>query len=220
MVRRIRLLVAEDDSLLRRTLVELLELDNDIEVVSHVPNGQMAIEQIEVLRPDVVLSDIEMPKLDGIEATRLIKSRFPEIAVVILTKFGDDDNLFRALRAGACGYVLKDAPTEEIKHAIHEAREGGGHLNPLLVARVLTEFARINEASKQRKEVFAELTKRELEVLEMLGNGLRNKAIADQLFLSEKTVKSHVGAVLRKLQLNDRTEAALLAQRHRLISDD
>lgn len=219
MTKPIRLVVAEDDGLLRRTLVELLQLDPHIEVVASVPNGYMAVEQATLLKPDVVLTDLEMPKMDGIAATREIKTSSPEIAVVILTKFGDDENLFSAIRAGACGYVLKDAPTEEIKQAIREAGDGGGHLNPQLVSRVLTEFARIGEAAKQRKEAFADLTKRELEVLEMLGRGMRNKAIAEQLFLSEKTVKSHVGAVLRKLQLNDRTEAALLAQRHGLPNE-
>ena len=151
-----------------------------------------------------------------IEATRLIRDKYPDVAVVILTQFGDDENLFKAISAGASGYVLKDAPVEEIRQAIREARDGEGHLNPVLVSRVLREFTRIGEAAKQGKEVFAELTRRELEVLELLGKGLKNKAIAEELFIAEKTVKTHVGAVLRKLQLNDRTEAALLAQKHGL----
>lgn len=212
----IKILIAEDDSLLRRTLVELLELDPEFSVVSHVQNGHMALEHVGVTRPDVVLTDIEMPKLNGIELTRQIKESFPETAVVILTKFDDDENLFNAVRAGACGYVLKDAPIEEIKEAVREAKGGAGHLNPALVAKVLNEFQRVSQTNATRKELFAELTRREMEVLEMLGKGMKNRAIADALFLSEKTVKTHVGAVLKKLHVNDRTEAALLANKHGL----
>ncbi len=212
----IKILIAEDDSLLRRTLVELLELDPEFSVVSHVQNGQMALEHVGVTRPDVVLTDIEMPKLNGIELTRQIKEGFPDTAVVILTKFDDDENLFNAVRAGACGYVLKDAPIEEIKEAVREAQAGAGHLNPALVAKVLGEFQRVSQTNATRKELFAELTRREMEVLEMLGKGMKNRAIAEALFLSEKTVKTHVGAVLKKLHVNDRTEAALLANKHGL----
>lgn len=212
----IRLLIAEDDSLLRRTMVELLSFDQEFTVVAHVPNGFMALQEIEAARPDVVLTDIEMPKMNGIEATRQIKEKYPDVAVVILTKFGDDENLFGAIRAGASGFVLKDSSIDEIKQAIREAKEGDGHLNPFLVSRVLKEFSRVGQSAKQRKELFAELSKREMEVLEMLGRGMKNKAIADELFVSEKTVKTHVGSVLRKLHLNDRTEAALLAQKHGL----
>ncbi len=216
MANPLRLLVAEDDSLLRRTLIELLELTGDIQVVADVSSGNALVEQASVLRPDVVLTDIDMPHLDGIEATRLLKQRFPDLPIVILTKFGDDDNLFRALRAGADGYVLKDASVEEIRTAVKEAAAGMSHLNPHLVARVLHEFTRMEGAAKERKAVFSELTRREIEVLELLGKGRRNREIAEELCLAEKTVKAHVGAVLRKLHVNDRTEAALLAQRHQL----
>lgn len=216
MSEKIKIVIAEDDGLLRRALVELIELDSEFQVVSQVPNGKMAVEEVERLQPDVVLTDIDMPKMNGIDATREMRERFPSTVVVILTKFGDDENLFKAIRAGATGYVLKDASIEEIKQAMREAREGEGHLNPALVARVLREFARVSESAKARKETFAELTRREMEVLELLGKGQKNKAIADTLCLSEKTVKAHVGAVLRKLHVNDRTEAALLAQKHGL----
>ncbi len=215
----IRIMIAEDETLLRRTLVELLELTGEVKVVADVPNGALLIDQAAILRPDVVLSDIDMPQLDGIEATRQLKARYPDLPIVILTKFGDDDNLFRALRAGASSYVLKDASVDEIRTAIREAAEGVAHLSPALVTRVLHEFSRVAEAAKERKAVFSELTRREIEVLELLGRGMRNRAIADSLSLAEKTVKAHVGAVLRKLHVNDRTEAALLAQKHNLTSD-
>jgi DNA-binding NarL/FixJ family response regulator len=214
----VRLVVAEDDSLLRRTLVELLALESDFRVVADVPNGAMAVAEAASCRPDVVLMDIDMPKLNGIEATRQLKELCPDIKIVILTKFGDDENLFAAIKAGAIGYVLKDAGLDEIRDAVREANAGEGHLNPALVTRVLSEFNRLSTSRQQSKEVFAELTRREIEVLELLGAGMKNKAIAEKLFLSEKTVKTHIGSILRKLHVNDRTEAALIAQKHGLTS--
>jgi DNA-binding NarL/FixJ family response regulator len=213
---RIKILVAEDDSLLRRSLVELLRMEPDFDVVSEVPNGEMAVAHVPVVKPHVVLMDIEMPRLHGIEATRRIKELSPETAVVILTKFGDDENLFSAIKAGAVGYVLKDAGLEEIREALRDAHQGGGHLNPALVARMLGEFNRISKSRQESKQLFSELSRREIEVLELLATGMKNKGIAEKLFLSEKTVKSHIGAILRKLHVNDRTEAALLAQKHGL----
>lgn len=215
---RIRILIAEDDSVLRRSLVELLKLEPDFDVVSDVPNGEVATAHAAIVKPDVALLDIEMPRLNGIDATRSILEQSPETAVVILTKFGDDENLFKAIRAGAVGYVLKDAGLDEIRDAVREAHAGCGHLNPGLVARVLAEFGRVSVTLRERREVFAELSRREMEVLEMLASGMKNRAIADQLCLSEKTVKTHVGAILRKLHANDRAEAATIAQKHGLGS--
>ncbi|HRF60730.1 MAG TPA: response regulator transcription factor [Fimbriimonadaceae bacterium] len=213
---RIRVLIAEDDSLLRSSLAELLGLEEDFEVVGSVPNGELALAEAAIVRPDVVLMDIDMPRMDGIEATRRLHATKPDIAVVILTKFGDDESVFSAIKAGALGYVLKDAGLEEIREAVREAHAGNGHLNPALVARVLNEFARVSQKVQEARALFAELTRREVEVLELLGKGRKNRQIADELFLSEKTVKAHVGAILRKLHVNDRTEAALIAQKHGL----
>jgi NarL family two-component system response regulator LiaR len=209
---RIRILVAEDDALLRRTLVELLRLEPDFNVVSEVPNGQQAVAESAVVRPHVCLMDIEMPHLNGIEATRQIREKLPETQVVILTKFGDDENVFSAIKAGAVGYVLKDAGLEEIRNAVRSARTGEGFLSPALVSRVMAEFARVSSSALHNRKLFAELSRREVEVLECLAAGMKNASIADKLCLSEKTVKTHVGAILRKLHVNDRTEAALLAQ--------
>lgn len=214
---RIRILIAEDDSLLRSTLVELLRLDPDFEVVSAVPNGQQALAEAPIVRPDVALMDIEMPRLNGIEATRQLRAAHPELQVVILTKFGDDENVFNAIKAGAVGYVLKDAGLDEIREAVREAHAGGGHLSPAMVARVMTEFSRVAKATQDSRQTFSELTRREIEVLELLGQGMKNRQIADKLFLSEKTVKAHIGGILKKLQVNDRTEAALLAHKHGLV---
>lgn len=210
----IRVLVAEDDGVLRRTLVELLNLEEGIRVVADVPNGKQAVAEAMVVRPDVILMDIQMPQMNGIDATREVRGLLPTTPVVILTKFGDDDNVFSAIKAGAVGYVLKDAGSDEILDALRDARVGGGHLSPALVARVMAEFGRLTESALHNRKLFAELSRREVEVLECLAAGLRNAQIADRLCLSEKTVKSHVGAILKKLQVNDRTEAALLAQQN------
>lgn len=210
---KIRVMIAEDDSLLRNTLSELLRLDPALNLVSAVPNGEQAIAEAHILKPQVVLMDIQMPKLDGISATRMLKEKMPEVQVVILTKFGDDENVFAAIKAGAIGYVLKDAGLEEIRSAVKAAHHGDGSMSPALVARVLSEFNRINKAATETRQVFQELSRREVEVLECISAGMKNAGIADRLCLSEKTVKTHVTSILKKLQVNDRTEAALLAHK-------
>lgn len=208
----IRVMVAEDDGVLRRTLVELLRLEPDIQVVSEVSNGRQLLAEAPIVHPNVVLTDLEMPLLNGIEATRQLRAKMPDVQVVILTKFGDDENVFAAIKAGAVGYILKDAGLDEIVGAVRAARTGEGFLSPALVARVMNEFARLSQSAIHNRKLFAELSRREVEVLECLAAGMKNAAIADKLCLSEKTVKSHVGAILKKLHVNDRTEAALLAQ--------
>ncbi len=213
MEERIRVMIAEDDSLLRNTLGELLRLDPALNLVSTVPNGEQAIAEAHILRPQVILMDIQMPRLDGISATRQLRETLPDIQVVILTKFGDDENVFAAIKAGAIGYVLKDSGIEEIRNAIKAAHHGDGSLSPALVARVMGEFNRITKAATETRQVFQELSRREVEVLECISAGMRNAAIADKLFLSEKTVKTHVTSIFKKLHVNDRTEAALLAHK-------
>lgn len=213
MEEKIRVMIAEDDSLLRSTLSELLRMDPELLLVSAVANGEQAIAEAHILKPQVVLMDIQMPKLDGISATRQLKEAMPQVQVVILTKFGDDENVFAAIKAGAIGYVLKDAGLDEIRAAVKSAHHGDGAMSPALVARVLGEFNRINRAASETRQVFQELSRREVDVLECLASGMRNAAIADQLCLSEKTVKTHVTSIFKKLQVNDRTEAALLAHK-------
>jgi NarL family two-component system response regulator LiaR len=207
-------MIAEDDSVLRNTLGELLQLDAELALVSAVPNGEQAVAEAHILKPDVILMDIEMPRMNGIDATRAIREKLPEIQVVILTKFGDDEKVFAAIKAGALGYLLKDAGLEEIRRAVVSAKSGEGVLSPVLVSKVLGEFNRLTQVATKNRELFAELSRREVEVLELLATGMRNAGIADKLCLSEKTVKTHVGSILKKLHVNDRTEAALVAQKH------
>jgi DNA-binding NarL/FixJ family response regulator len=217
---KIRLLIAEDETVVRMALSRLLAAEPDIEVVAEAANGELAADLARRLKPEVVLTDLSMPRMDGIAATRQIRQDVPECAVVVLTIYHDDDHLFAAIKAGACGYVLKEAPAEQMVEAIRAAARGEGFMGPSLVGRVLDEFARVSRLRAASKEVFAELTRREMEVLELLGQGLKNKDIAARLFLSEKTVKNHISSIFDKLQVNDRTEAALLAAKHGLTEKE
>lgn len=212
----VRIVIAEDEGLLRSTLSELLARESDFQIVAACPDGREALIEALAGRPHVVLTDLRMPKMDGIELTRQIREKLPDTAVVVLTAFDDDDNLFTALKAGAIGYVLKDALLPQIAEAIRAARAGDGFLSAGLVARVMREFTRIDRMARGQRQLFAQLTRREAEVLELLAAGQRNREIAKRLFLSEKTVRNHVSAILGKLHVNDRTEAALIAARHGL----
>lgn len=212
----IRVLIAEDEGLLRSTLAELLSREQDIAVAATAPNGREALIEALAHRPQVVLTDLRMPRMDGIALTRALKEKLPESAVVVLTAYDDDENLFAAIKAGAIGYVLKDASIAQIVEAIKAAAAGEGFLSPGLVARVIKEFTRTDRMVRGQRRLFEQLTRRETEVLEQLAAGLPNRRIAQRLFLSEKTVRNHVSAILSKLHANDRTEAALIAARHGL----
>ncbi len=213
---KIRLLIAEDETVVRMALAQLLATEPDIEVVGQAADGEKAVDLARRMKPAVMLTDLSMPRLDGIAAIRQVKAELPECAIVVLTIHHDDDHLFAAIKAGASGYVLKDAPPEQTMEAIRAAARGEGFIGPSLVGRVLEEFARVAQLRAAAKEVFAELTRREMEILELLGKGLRNKDIAARLFLSEKTVKNHISSIFSKLQVNDRTQAALIASKHGL----
>lgn len=213
----IRLLIAEDERLTREALARLLDMEEDIEVVGRAPNGRVAVELARQVLPDVLLTDIQMPEMNGIEATRQIKQEMPNVGIVILTIYHDDANVFEAIKAGAQGYVLKDSPPEETVAAIRAVARGEALLPPPIAARVVAEFARISAQRAVDLKVFSELTDREREVLRLIGNAKRNRDIAQELFISEKTVKNHVSNILWKLQVNDRTEAALFAARQGLV---
>lgn len=212
----IRIEVIEDDSLLRETMTALLEMQPDFQVVGQAGDGELGVKVALAQRPDVVLTDIAMPVMDGIEAARRIRETLPETAVVMLTNYDAEEMLFDALKAGAIGYVLKSAGLPEVTEAVRAAHRKEGVLPPRFVARVMQEFARQASFLEKHKEVFAGLTRREVEILEQIGRGVRNKEIAERLFISERTVKNHVSAILAKLQVNSRTEAALLANKYGL----
>ncbi len=211
----IRLLLADDQSLVREGLSSLLNARANLEVVGQAENGRQAIELVRSLRPDVVLMDVRMPVMDGVAATKALQAEFPEIKVLILTTFADDDYLDRALRYGARGYLLKDAPAGELAAAIQAVFGGASYLGPGLLDRVLaTAGASPTAAGAEQRPIppeIAALTPREREVLALIGTGCSNREIATALVISERTVKNHVSRILQCLQLRDRTQAALLA---------
>jgi RNA polymerase sigma factor (sigma-70 family) len=214
MMDAIRVLIAEDETLVRQSLAQLLDAEPDIEVVAVAADGEQALHLCRQHLPDVVLMDLKMPRMDGIEATKRIKQEMPSVEVCILTIYDDDLNLFEALRAGAKGYVLKDATPQQVAEAIRIVASGGGILSPSLVPKVLAEFQRFAETTAELRKLFSELTPRERDILRLLAQGKNNKEIAQTLFLSEKTVRNYVSNILRKLEVNSRTEAALLAAKH------
>ncbi len=213
---QIRILIAEDERVLLEALRDRLSDEPDIEVVAACLNGRDGLIDAMTHRPHVVLTDLRMPRMDGIELARQIREKLPEVAVVVLTAFDDDEDLFAAIKAGAVGYVLKDASPAQIVQALHAARAGEGFLSAGLTARVMKEFGRIDTLIRGQKQIFTQLTRRETEVLELLAAGRTNRQIAQQLTIADKTVRNHVSAILAKLQANDRTEAALIAARHGL----
>lgn len=213
----IKLIIAEDEPVARQAMARLFDLETDIKVVGEAVNGEIAIDLARRTLPDVILMDIRMPKLDGIKATQTIKSEMPNVAIVILTIYDDDSSVFQAIKAGAMGYILKDSPIDDALAAVRAAYRGEGIMHPAIAARVMKEFARVQNERKTDMEVFADLTDREREILKLVANAKSNKEIAEELFISEKTVKNHISNILFKLQANDRTEAAIYAARHGLV---
>jgi NarL family two-component system response regulator LiaR len=206
----IRVLIADDHAVVRQGLRTFLELQDDIEVVADACDGEEAVSATLEGRPDVVLMDLVMPRLDGIEATRRILSERPATRVIALTSFLDDDKVLPAVRAGAAGYLLKDVEPGELVRAIRAANDGEALLHPAVSARLLREVA-ADEPAPESDD--GGLTAREREVLALVARGLPNKLIARELGIAEKTVKAHVSSILAKLGVSDRTQAALLAVR-------
>lgn len=206
----IRIVIADDEPLVRQGLRLVVELDGDVEVVGEASDGTEAIALIREHHPDLALLDIRMPRLDGIQAARLVRAdpALVRVGVLMLTTFADDALLVGAMRAGAIGYLLKSMPPADIRAAIRSAARGNTTLAPVLVERLVHEYAgRVVDPSP----VLSRLTDRETDVLREIANGLSNAEIGAKLFVSEGTVKTHVAAILRKLGLRDRTQAAVAA---------
>lgn len=217
-----RILVVDDQRLMREGLATILNLEPGMEVVGTAVDGRDAYAKVTELRPDVVLMDIRMPGMDGVEGAELILKHFPETKVLILTTFDDAELILQVLEKGVHGYLLKDMPSEAIVSAIQTVYNGGTVLQPDITAMLLKELKKIPAAPSMQPKILnsgddelpGSLTEREKEILALLGQGLNNKEIADQLFISEGTVKNHVSSLMAKLGLRDRTQAAVFSVRH------
>lgn len=216
MTSSIRVLVADDHDIVRKGIRALLATETDIEVVGEAKDGHEAVTEAEKLQPDVILMDLVMPKVGGIEAIRRITASRPEACVLVLTSFAADDKVFPAIKAGALGYLLKDSGPEELVGAIHQVHRGESSLHPTIARKVLQELSRPSEGPPTPEP----LTQREVEVLRLVARGLSNQQIAGGLVISEATVRTHVSNILGKLQLASRTQAALYALREGLTSLD
>ena len=214
----IKILLVDDQPLFREGLRTLLSVHSDFEIVGEAGNGEEAIHLVRSNRPSVVLMDLQMPVLDGVAATHRLHKEFPECRVIVLTTFDDDEMVFDGLRAGAIGYLLKDAPSEKLPEAIRVAARGETFLQPSVAAKVVAEFARLTRKTAERSSSLVEpLSERELEILRLITKGASNREIADDLFLAEGTVKNHVTNILGKLGVRDRTQAAIKAKDTGLI---
>ncbi|HIK07890.1 MAG TPA: response regulator transcription factor [Trichormus sp. M33_DOE_039] len=208
----IKVLLVDDQSLIRQGLRALLELESDLEIVGEAENGEIALDLIAKLEPDVVLMDMRMPIMDGVAATKEIQKRFQGVKVLVLTTFDDEEYVKAALQYGAMGYLLKDTPSEELAVAIRAVQKGYTQLGPGIVKKLLTQFqASVTSQTPSIPPSLAELTPREKEVLLLIATGANNREIAQQLYISEGTVKNHVTNILNRLHLRDRTQAAIIA---------
>lgn len=212
-----KVLICDDQALIRDSLELLLKLEKDIEVVGHAQEGAEAVEQTERRQPDLVLMDLKMPGVNGIEATRQIRARWPHIKVLVLTTYDDDEWVFDAIRAGAAGYVLKDTPRADVIKAVRGTAEGKSFVDPAVAGKLLSHVA--GQQAQPATQITDKLTGREVDVLRLLARGFANAEIAAQLHLSEGTVRNHVSAILSKLEVMDRTQAAVLALQHGLGRD-
>jgi DNA-binding NarL/FixJ family response regulator len=210
----ISVLIVDDHAVVREGLRTFLELQPGLDVVGEAGDGREAIDAARRLRPDVILMDLVMPELDGVAAMRVLRTEVPDTRVIVLTSFLDDERLLPAIQAGAAGYLLKNVEPSELARAIHAAHRGEAIIDPSAAARLVQAFA---DSASVRPPEPERLTRREHEVLELIVGGRSNKRIALELGISEKTVKTHVGHVLAKLGVTDRTQAALLAVRDGLV---
>ena len=211
----IRVLICDDQEIVCEGLQRILDSDGEINVVGTVHNGLEALEMVERLLPDLVLMDLKMSVMNGVVATRKIRERYPEIRVLVLTTYDDDEWLFDAIRSGAAGYLLKDRPREELINAIKGTMAGKTYIDPSVAGKVLSNVAQ--NMPRQQPPVEISLSEREQEVLQLMTQGLSNADIAGRLFLSEGTVRNYTSAIFSKLNVSDRTQAVILALRYGLV---
>ncbi|HEX9015408.1 MAG TPA: response regulator transcription factor [Chloroflexota bacterium] len=214
--RPIRVLIVDDHAIVRKGIRALLDLQAELEAAGEAANGREAVEMAERLRPDVVLMDLVMPEMDGIEATRQISASLPDARILVLTSFAADDKVFPAIKAGALGYLLKDSGPEELVQAIRQVHRGESSLHPAIARKVLRELTNPPERPASPDS----LTDRELDVLKLLARGLGTQEIAERLVITEATARTHVSNILSKLHVSSRTQAALYALREGLASLD
>ncbi|MGV9315873.1 response regulator [Streptomyces sp. NPDC003691] len=215
----IRVLICDDQMMVREGFSVLLNAMPDIEVVGEAVNGREAVARVAELSPDIVLMDIRMPELNGIDATREIVASFPDTKVLVLTTFDLDEYVYQALRAGASGFLLKDASARQLADGVRVVAAGEALLAPTVTRRLITEFSRLTQAPKSGAVAqVGDLTERETEVLVLIAQGLSNAEIAEHLVVAESTIKTHVSRVLVKLGLRDRTQAAVFAYEARLVT--
>lgn len=209
-----KIIICDDQAVVRDGLELLLGLEKDLQVVGTARDGAEAVELVSQKQPDLVLMDLKMPGMNGIEATRQIRARFPSVKVLVLTTYDDDEWVFDAIRAGASGYLLKDTPREKVVEAIRGTVAGRAFVDPAVASKLLDQVA--SRQSQPASLLTEKLTERETDVLRLLAKGLTNAEIAAQLYLSEGTVRNHVSAILEKLGVSDRTQAAVIAIQHGL----
>ncbi len=215
MMARISLLIVDDHPVIREGLRKMTALSPDLEVVGEAGDGQQALEKVQALRPNVVLMDVRMSGMDGVEATRRIRTEFPATEVIILSSYDEDRYVFEALRAGAKSYLLKDVSPDRLAEAIRSVARGESALDSGVMSRLVSEFQSLSQRGQSGPE---RLTARELEILQCLVDGRSNQEIADLLVVSEKTVKSHLTSVYRKLDVRDRSQAIVAGIREGLVN--
>lgn len=215
---KIKVLIADDHRVVREGLSAILKTKEEIEVVGEAQDGQEAVEKARALLPDVILMDVSMPRMGGVEATRIIKRELPHIGIVALTMYEEQQYIFDLVRAGATGYLLKDTDSAQIVSAIRAIYRGESLIHPSVASKILAEFSLLSQGKgKKRPWADHDLTEREITVLRLVADGKTNKEVANNLDLSEKTVKNHVRNIFHKLQVADRTQAAILAIRKGII---
>jgi DNA-binding NarL/FixJ family response regulator len=218
----LRLLIVDDQVLFREALNTLLSVHSEFKVIGEAGNGQEALEVLSKVKPDIVLMDLRMPVMDGVEATRKMIELYPDIRVIILTTFDDNDDVINALRAGAVGYLMKDVTSEKLFEAINSAYRGEYFLLPSITAKVVNELTRIQDTSNRgitppHPDLIEPLSPREMEILNLVAKGLNNREIAGQLVITEGTVKNHLSSILGKLSARDRMQAVLKAREYGIL---